>query len=158
AASHVRVSIPDWERRLRPFVLGRRKPFTWLPVPSTIRLVVDPGGVAQVRSRYATNGTRLIGHFGAYNSYMADVIYKIVPSLLSGEQDVSMLLLGNGSIELREFLIQGQPQLAEKIYATGELPAVEVSKHVSACDVMLQPYEDGVSGRRTSVMTALSHG
>jgi glycosyltransferase involved in cell wall biosynthesis len=44
------------------------------------------------------------------------------------------------------------------VYATGILSAADVSRHVSACDLMLQPYQDGVSGRRTSVMTALAHG
>ena len=34
----------------------------------------------------------------------------------------------------------------------------DLSRHVSACDLMLQPYPDGVSSRRTSVMVALAHG
>jgi glycosyltransferase involved in cell wall biosynthesis len=38
------------------------------------------------------------------------------------------------------------------------LPDDVVSAHVAACDVMLQPYPDGVSSRRTSAMVALSHG
>jgi glycosyltransferase involved in cell wall biosynthesis len=29
---------------------------------------------------------------------------------------------------------------------------------VTACDIMLQPYPDGVTSRRTSVMVALAHG
>jgi glycosyltransferase involved in cell wall biosynthesis len=48
--------------------------------------------------------------------------------------------------------------LDSRLHATGVLNAAGVSLHVGACDVMLQPYQDGVSGRRTSVMTALAHG
>ena len=33
----------------------------------------------------------------------------------------------------------------------------EWSSHIHACDVMLQPYPDGVSTRRTSAMAALAH-
>ena len=34
AAERVWVSIPEWERRLRPWALGRNLPFQWLPIPS----------------------------------------------------------------------------------------------------------------------------
>ena len=158
AASQIWISSQEWEGRLQPFLLGRKKRITWLPVPSNIPLVDDPAAVAQVRARYATNGTRLVGHFGAYNDYMTDLMSNLLPSLLNGDNDLSMLLLGNGSVELRERLIESYPQFAEKLFATGEIPAAEVSKHISACDVMLQPYQDGMSGRRTSAMSALSHG
>jgi glycosyltransferase involved in cell wall biosynthesis len=68
------------------------------------------------------------------------------------------MLLGKGSLELRERLIELHPDLSQSVRATGTLSAADISRHVSACDVMLQPYQDGVSGRRTSVMTALAHG
>ena len=158
AASHVWVSIPDWERQLHPFVLGRRKPFTWLPVPSNIPRVDDPAGVARVRAQYAKNGTRLVGHFGAYNDYMTDIMSQLVPCLLSGEKNLAVLLLGDGSMELREHVLASHPQLCNALHATGMLSPNDLSKHISACDVMLQPYQDGVSGRRTSLMTALAHG
>ena len=48
--------------------------------------------------------------------------------------------------------------LAERVHATGALSASEVSLHLSACDVLLQPYIDGVSSRRGSVMAGLAHG
>jgi hypothetical protein len=33
-----------------------------------------------------------------------------------------------------------------------------LSRHLQACDLMLQPYADGVSCRRTSFMASLAHG
>src|SRR6185295_20387626 len=49
AASHVWVSIPDWETQLRPYA-NENKSFSWLPVPSTIPVVADPDGSARVRA------------------------------------------------------------------------------------------------------------
>jgi glycosyltransferase involved in cell wall biosynthesis len=158
AASHVWVSIPDWETRLRPFVLGRQKSFRCLPVPSNIPVVDDPGGVRRIRAQYAFPDAPLVGHFGAYDQYMTELMLELLPPLLDGHDKLAVILLGKGSLELRHRLIELHPDLSQAVRATGVLSAEGISRHISACDVMLQPYQDGVSGRRTSVMTALSHG
>jgi glycosyltransferase involved in cell wall biosynthesis len=158
AASQIWISTQEWEGLLRPFLLGRKKTFAWLPVPNNIPLVDDAEGIRQTRAKYATNGTRLIGHFGAYSQYMSDTMLDLLPALMNGENDLAILLVGKGSRELGDRLMTVHPELLGRLHATGELPADDISKHISACDVMLQPYQDGVSGRRTSVMTALSHG
>ena len=41
--------------------------------------------------------------------------------------------------------------------ATGSLGAAEVSLHIQACDLMLQPFPDGISTRRTGAMAALAN-
>jgi hypothetical protein len=158
AASRIWVSIPDWEKRLRPFVFGSNKPFGWLPVPSSIPVLEDPCGIAQTRTKYASNGTRLVGHFAAYDSYMTELMLKLLPSLQNDEDEISVLLIGKGSLELRSRIVDSYPKLSAWIHASGVLTPEDVSRHITACDVMLQPYQDGVSSRRTSVMTALSHG
>jgi glycosyltransferase involved in cell wall biosynthesis len=158
AASHIWISTQSWEKHLRPFLFGRKKPIEWLPVPNNIPVVDDHAAIRQTRAKYATNGTRLIGHFGAYSKYMSDIMSEFLPAVLNGGTDLSMLLLGKGSSQLRDSLVSAHPEMAPRIHATGEISAEEISKHVSACDVMWQPYQDGVSGRRTSVMSALSHG
>lgn len=158
AASHVWVSIPDWEKQLRQFARGNNKTFGWLPVPSNIPVIDDPEGVATVRERYTSKDGFLIGHFGAYDRYMTELMLKLLPALLDRQDNLSVLLLGKGSVELRDRMVDAHPELAKSVHATGMLSAEDVSRHVSACDLMLQPYEDGVSGRRTSVMTSLSHG
>jgi glycosyltransferase involved in cell wall biosynthesis len=163
AASRVWVSILDWETKLRPYA-GENKSFVWLPVPSTIPVVDDPDGTARVRARYAGDNLQLIGHghlighFGAYDRYLTELMLELLPALLNGQGNLSVLLLGKGSLELQARLVELHPKLSGSVHATGELSAADVSRHVSACDLMLQPYQDGVSGRRTSVMTALAHG
>ena len=52
-------------------------------------------------------------------------------------------------------LIQREPGLADRVRATGTLAPNELSAHVAACDVLLQPYSDGVTSRRTTVMAGL---
>jgi glycosyltransferase involved in cell wall biosynthesis len=158
AVSHVWVSIPDWETRLRPFLLGQKKPFDWLPVPSNIPLVDDTEGVARVRAHYAFPGAPLVGHFGAYDRYMTEVMLELLPSLLNEHDKLSVLLLGKGSLELRDRLIELHPELSQSVHAKGLLSAEDLSRHISACDLMLQPYQDGISGRRGSGMAAISHG
>jgi len=38
------------------------------------------------------------------------------------------------------------------------LPGPELSSHLAACDLLIQPYPDGASSRRSSLMAGLSHG
>ena len=158
AANHVWVSIPHWETQLRPFVLDRKKSFGWLPVPSNIPVIDDPDGVARIRAQYSLPDASLVGHFGAYDQYMTELMLELLPSLLNGHDKLSVMLLGKGSVELRNRAVELHPELSQYVRATGALSTEDISRHLSACDVMLQPYQDGVSGRRTSVMTALSHG
>ena len=158
AARRVWVSIPLWETCLRPLALGRDKAFGLLPVPSNIPVVDDPSGVLKLRTRYAPLAEFLVGHFGAYDHYMTGLMLELIPSLLTQHEKLSILLLGKGSVELRNMLTNKHPNLAQQVHATGALSSEDVSRHISACHAMLQPYEDGVSGRRGSVMAALAHG
>ena len=157
AARRVWVSIPDWEACWRRYALGRRVPFAWLPVPSTIPVVTDPVGAAAVRARYTPAGGSLVGHFGTYGQPVAEPLLALLPALLDGP-DRAVLLLGRGGGALRDELTRRRPALAGRVHATGALEAADLSRHLRACDVLLQPYPDGVSTRRTSVMGGLSHG
>ena len=42
--------------------------------------------------------------------------------------------------------------------APGELPLDAVAAHLRACDVVVQPYPDGATTRRTTLMAALANG
>ena len=71
-----------------------------------------------------------------------------------------MVLIGPGSAAFREHLLRDFPDLAPALFAIGQIDARDprLSLHLSACDLLIQPYPDGVTGRRTSMMAALSHG
>lgn len=158
STDHVWMSIPAWEERWRPYTLGRKLRFDWLPVASNIPVIDDSDGVNATRARYAPAHGNLVGHFGTCDRHTTGLLLKSVPSLLQNGARHKMLLLGHGSERMLAELIRREPKLADRVHATGPLTDTEVSLHVSACDVMLQPYIDGVSSRRTSVMVGLSHG
>jgi glycosyltransferase involved in cell wall biosynthesis len=158
AAHHVWMSIPAWEARLRPYAFGRKLPFAWLPVASNIPVVDDSGGVKVIRDRFAPDGAPLVGHFGTYERGIVSLLLQSAPSLLRANTNCNLLLLGRDSELMRTKLSGAHPDLAQRVHAVGTLPSADLSLHLSACDVMLQPYVDGVSSRRTSVMVALDHG
>jgi glycosyltransferase involved in cell wall biosynthesis len=158
AAQRVWMSIPAWEARLRPYALGRKLQFRWLPVASNIPVVDDPASVKVIRSRYAPAGEAVVGHFGTFDRNITKLLLECVPALLQSHADCKVLFLGRGSEAMRDELRRRQPELAGRVHATGALAADALSLHISACDVMLQPYIDGVSSRRTSLMVGLSHG
>lgn len=158
AARRVWISIPAWEARLRPYALGRSLQFRWLPVASNIAVVDDPERVGKIRERYAPAGKQLVGHFGTYERNINRLLFRSLPPLLQSRPELNVLLLGHGSEAVRAELLNGSSELAARVHATGALAASDLSLHLRACDLMIQPYPDGVSSRRTSTMVALSHG
>jgi glycosyltransferase involved in cell wall biosynthesis len=85
------------------------------------------------------------------------MLRTIVPTILSVNSSVVMLLIGVNGDAFRQALISKNPALADRILATGALQADELSLAISACEILLQPYPDGVTTRRTSMMAALEH-
>ena len=158
AARRVWISIPAWEEHWRPLALARRVPFAWLPVPSNITVADNPRGVSTVRARYEVNGGPVLGHFGTYGRHDRKMLTAILPLLLGNGDGTKVILMGRDSDSMRDELVRHRPELSDAVYATGSLDANELSLHLSACDVMLQPCEDGVSTRRGTVMAGLSHG
>jgi glycosyltransferase involved in cell wall biosynthesis len=158
AARRAWYAVPRQETVLRPYCLGRRLPFAWLPVPSNVPVVTDPGGVAALRGRYAGDGHQLVGHFGTYGASIAARLEPVLLALMRRRPAVSVLLLGRGGGAFRDRLARGEPAVGDRLSASGGLDAPDLSRHLQACDLMLQPYPDGVSCRRTSFMAALAHG
>lgn len=157
AAGHVWVSTPTWTKVLQPYALLCRHTFDWLPIPSNVPALDDPAAVAAVRDRYAPGGI-LIGHFSTFGPSITPMLSEILPRLLTSASQASVLLIGGGSAAFRSSFVSEHPNLAQRVHATGRLDARDLSFHVSACDVLIQPYPDGVTTRRTTVMAALSHG
>jgi glycosyltransferase involved in cell wall biosynthesis len=156
ASSKVWVTIPKWEERLRPWTFGKNIPFEWLPVPSNIPAVANVGEIVQIRRELTGFHHPLIGHFGTFRT---DVESLLFPALLELEVSRAVfLLIGRGSQEARRWILTRRPEMTDRIFATGELDSGAVAANLSACDVLLQPYPDGISTRRGSAMAALSLG
>lgn len=156
AASRVWVSIPTWAERWRPFALGKHVGFEWLPIPST--LPSPPAdAAAESRRRLAPEGP-LIGHLGTYGAPIRRALAASLPTLLNTAPRATVALLGDGGPRFRDSLLQAHPALADRIVAPGRQPRSTLAEHVAACDVLVQPYPDGVSSRRTSAMAGLALG
>jgi glycosyltransferase involved in cell wall biosynthesis len=156
AARHVWMALTGYESMLRPFALGRKLDFEWLPVPSNVAVVDDPARVAKIRAELAPSGF-LIGHFGTFGSLITELLERLIPALLQG-LDASVVLLGTAGQGFRDKLLSQHPDLKGRIHATGFLTDAALSAYLSACDVLIQPYPDGITARRGSTLAPLAHG
>ena len=157
-ARRVWVSTPTWAEIIRPYAPARLQRFEWLPLPSTVPVASDLAPVDAIRRRYAPGGF-LIGHFGTFGPSIASLLQSVLPPLLSRVNNGSAILIGPGSVAFRDRLIAKDRELAARVHAIGQIDAREprLSHHLRACDLMIQPYPDGVTSRRTTAMAALAH-
>ena len=158
ASTHVYVSTSAWLPYLTPYATRRFKPVV-LPIPSAIPAVSMPTVVEATRGRVLNNGaSRLVGHFGTYGDHIAPLVKEAVCTLLSQDASVAALCMGERSEDFVKDLARRAPVLAPRVHATGRLTAEGASVHLQACDVLIQPFPDGVTTRRTSIMAGLANG
>lgn len=157
AAERVWVGTPEWGERLRPYRLGRRVRFRWLPVPSNIPRVDDAAAVERVRAEYAPDGSRLVGHFGTYGRLIAPLLDELLPEVLARGAELRVLLLGRGAAEYRAGFAARFPELSDRLVAPVYHDDRELSLLLSACDLFVQPYPEGVNARRGSAMAVMGH-
>jgi glycosyltransferase involved in cell wall biosynthesis len=149
-AEVVFVSIDPWARRFRRwFPAGSVQ---HLPVGSNIPRVATSRAV--VRARLGVpDETFVLGVFGTnHPSRMLHRVRSSAEAVRREGRGVLVLYMGPHGTVVRE--VMGDiPCLAE-----GPLTPGEVSRRFSAVDCYLAPFADGVSTRRTSLMTGLQHG
>ena len=156
-ADRAYTSTPAWEPLLRR--VGLRGELQWLPVPSNLPERADPEAVARVRCRLSSGDvTRFVGHFGTHGEPIAPLVAHALPAVLRARGDAAALLVGRGSQACRDRLAAAHPALATRLAATGELTDEEAAAHLAACDVLVQPYPDGATTRRGSLMAGLALG
>jgi glycosyltransferase involved in cell wall biosynthesis len=152
------VSIPAWVDRMRPYAFGRPIEFCWLPVPSTIPVANDPEAVRDARVGYAAAQETLVGHFGTYGVDSRRAVEPLIASVLRDSRATAIVLLGRGSDAFQREFVERRPEFTGRVRAAGTLSPDALSLTMQACDVLVQPYVDGASSRRTTLMAALAHG
>jgi glycosyltransferase involved in cell wall biosynthesis len=158
SAERVFVSVPRWMELLER-IAGRRYRGLWLPVPSNVATQADPQAAAAVRARYAPGaGSRLIGHFGTFGGAIAGPLVRVLAGLLGRDRERRALLVGRGGEVVVKQLAAWAPNLGGRVFATGGLPADDVAAHLAACNLLVQPYPDGASTRRGSLMAGIALG
>jgi glycosyltransferase involved in cell wall biosynthesis len=160
AASHAYVSTDAWRPCLAPLAPRAGYSFTTLPIPSSIPRGIDGAATIAARrqSLLGPSSRKLVGHFGTYGSHITPILTPALLALLTDEQDASVVCLGGGSDDFAQSLLSSAPRLKGRLHATGRADASEIATTLSACDLLLQPYPDGVTTRRTSVMAGLING
>lgn len=143
-------SIAAWVQRFRSWFPDT--PLVHLPVGSNIPVV--PSDRDATRARLGLSAEAVVcGIFGsAHESRDLSLIEGALRSLSPTIPDLRVLYVGTSSPALRAQL-DGLP-----LIDAGALPAAEVSHTLSAMDLFLSPFRDGVSTRRGSFMAGLQHG
>jgi glycosyltransferase involved in cell wall biosynthesis len=157
AAHRVYVSVPAWEALLRPWASSRRFRAEWLPIPSTVPVIVDPAGVEALRST-VTVSHPVLGHFGTYGSGVVSLLEPALVSAMERVPEAVALLVGRGAGGFAEGLRERVPALADRIRSHDASDPADLSRCIQLMDAALQPYPDGATSRRTTLMAALAHG
>lgn len=156
-ASRAFLSVPRWEREIREDV-ANPCPMEWLPIPSNLPAVIHHDMATAVRRRVLEEETDLLlGHFGTFKPAMTNLFEELLPELLAKPRR-RMLLVGQNSTEYRALLIGRYPELDGKVVATGAVSLEDAAASIAACDLMLEPFPDGASSRRSSLMAPLALG
>lgn len=157
-AERIFTSTPSWRPMIRQ-ACPTAVPVEWLPIPSLIPITTkDEISVERLRIRLRAGSRKLIGHFGTFPTHVAKLLSETLARVLAADAETAVLLFGRGSNEFHERFVYDNRQFQGRLTALGGLPAGDVAVHMAACDLMLQPFGDGISSRRSSVMPALALG
>jgi glycosyltransferase involved in cell wall biosynthesis len=149
SATRVYYSTESWKPLLEPH--GSPSSVEVLPIPATIPVDVPAAAVDRFKTRFS--GSPLIGHFGTYGDHVAGELGRIVPLLIERLPRARILLTGRGAAT---FVRQIGNGARARMDVVGEQDGVSIAAALRACDVLVQPFPDGVTTRRTSMMAALS--
>ena len=147
-AERIFVSTPAWESFV-PRAL-RAIPIEWLPIPATI---VPPTGAAPKATLRPS-----VAHFGTYGGHLSGPLLEIFAPLLARRLDLELRLIGRGSEAFRSSLLSSHPDAADRVVATGDATPETVMAELASAWVVVFPFVEGATARRTSLMSALAVG
>ena len=154
-ATRIWLSTQTWRDYVRPYVPSRT-PIEWLPVPAP-SIAADAITVKPMTEAHAPNVTPSVGHFGTHSSLVTRMLEPALDVLLERTR-ATVLLIGRDSDIFSDTFVRSRPHAATRVKATGVLTLDAAALEMRRCDVMVQPYPDGVTTRRTSTLAPLSLG
>lgn len=156
-ASKVFVSTAGGAQVLNRFRLRRGK-VEHLPVFSNVKTAQDLKYVKALQARFRSEQEILVGHFGRYMAETESLVVPALRRLLLDNPAVKVLFAGECANRYRAKLLDGHFELEPRVHSAGICSACEVASVLSACDLMFQPYPDGITTRRSTAMAALANG
>ncbi len=122
------------------------------PIPSSI----EPAGIsrewAREQLKIGPADAFVVGLFGGgHESRALGHAARAFERLAQVTDDLVLINLGDRAPEI-------PVPRGVRVIQPGGIAAAEVSLHLSACDLYLAPFSDGVSTRRTTLSAALVHG
>jgi glycosyltransferase involved in cell wall biosynthesis len=150
-ATRVYYSTETWTRLLARY--GPPATAEVLPIPATIPTDVPAHAVAAARAR--RRAPFVIGHFGTYGQHVTGELSRILPELLARLPHAHVLLAGRGA---QRFAATLEAEARARVEIVDAADGEVIGAALRACNVLVQPYPDGVTTRRTSMMAALTTG
>jgi glycosyltransferase involved in cell wall biosynthesis len=152
------MSTASWVPYLRPWNSSDTT-LVASPVPSTIAAGAAPDDIARWRQRVlgGVSDAVVVGHFGTFGDHVARQLEPVIKVLLYTHATARFICMGRGSETFVARFNRRNPSLARRMDATGPISSGELAAALRACDMVVQPYPDGVTTRRTSVMAALAN-
>lgn len=163
AADRIFMSVYAWEPTLRALVRADQTP-RWLPAPSNVPRRADAARTAPLRAQVLASAGRdaagglIVGHFSTFLGEIPKMLRAMLPQLLASEACGAILFVGRGGSEFAAAVRKEYPQSAARLIAPGEMDLATISQYLAVCDLLVQPYPDGVSSRRTTTMAGLNLG
>ena len=160
ASRRVYLSTATWERYLSPFMwLGGRQ-LMWLPIPSSVPRCEDEAAIERCRLELTGGSpdTSLIGHFGTYGDHVRPLLEACLVGVAARHPGLRVACLGRNGERFVAGLEASVPGLRGRVVAPGGLAPEAVAARLRACDLVVQPFLDGVTSRRTSLMASLVNG
>ncbi len=163
--------LPPDRDLLRPLPPGTLPALHLIPLGSSLSPgPADPTDRSRRRARLSLpEGAFLLGHFGLLHpSKGADLLVEALAGLREEVgRPVHLLIVGGGTgstdpgnLRFREDLQRRTVALGLErlVHRTGLCPAAEAAAWLQACDLVVLPYREGASFRRSSLVAALALG
>jgi glycosyltransferase involved in cell wall biosynthesis len=155
ASNEVYLSTGRWVEYLSPY--GPLRHVQVLPIPATVPIPPPSSPLSEAVSGLQHPAGIVIGHFGTYGAHVATPLRRLLPLLLDALPSARVLLIGADGDAFIRGLGLTAPH-AQRVHATGRISPVEIAAALRTCTVLVQPYPDGVTTRRTSLMACLTSG
>jgi glycosyltransferase involved in cell wall biosynthesis len=150
------ASLDAWAVELRHWIPN--KPVFSLPVGSNVPLVSVSSDFLGTRKQELgiDPSAFVLGAFGSYHyGRMPERMIRTLETLHKRNIKVHLLFIGSGEEQLRKIC---PAHLHPILTTTGSLGCEAVSTHLQLVDLLLSPFLDGISTRRSSAISCLSHG